>query len=496
MNSVQHVFGCFLLFLFIASSANGQQKNSNKSGWKGDSSKIKTEYISFDFSTTEKLKAVDNATQTPKGIRIEKTDKQGTLLSDEIAVPVDSIAPFLAVGSRLVQRSSGEESQNIQLQIRHTADRQQWSEWQTIEKDDHLTTSPDTLVGRLQFLPDSTRLLQFRVVLGQAQRPTTLQSLKLSFTSPGATSTAVLQELKKQAAKQSARQKSQLNENQDYPMPEYVTRTEWDCPDGQEPSGSVSATDVTHQIIHHSAGTNSSSDWPAVVRSIWDYHVNTNGWNDIGYNWLIDPNGIIYQGRGWINGNDEVQGAHFCGTNSNTMGVCLLGNFEEVQPSTNALNNLEELLAWKSDEKNIDPTERSFHASSGFRLYTISGHRDGCSTLCPGENLYVRLPEIRDNVYMKIGETADTETDIALQYNYPNPFSESTTINFSLERSGKVRITIWDVAGRMVDEVTDQFYEADSHAEIWDASAYASGVYFCRMQFEDQLLVQKMVLVK
>jgi hypothetical protein len=279
-------------------------------------------------------------------------------------------------------------------------------------------------------------------------------------------------------------------------MPEYATRTDWGSPDGQDPSGPVSTTDVTHQIVHHSAGTNSSSDWPAVVRSIWDYHVNTNGWSDIGYNWLIDPNGIIYQGRGWVDGDDEVQGAHFCGTNSNTMGVCLLGNFEEVSPSPDALSNLEELLAWKSDEKGIDPTVRSFHSSSGLNLFTISGHRDGCSTLCPGENLYVELPRIRENVNAKIGDPSETPTSITLGNNYPNPFSESTTINCSVERSGNVRLTIWDIPGKMVFEVANQFYEADSHFETWNASDFASGRYLCRLEFEGQSRVQKMILLK
>lgn len=478
-----------MVFLFTVGAVNAQQY-SDSSDWSGDSTKIKTEYLSVDFRTTERLKSIENARQTPKGIEAAATDQQAILLSEEITVPVDSIAPFLAIGSRWIQSESTEKPEDIQFQIRSSPDRQQWSEWISVNRDEHLTTDQDTVVGALQYLPEKTKFIQFGVVLDGSS---SVESLQLSFTSPGATPSKKLWELKEKAARRPHHKKSIA---EDYPMPEYATRIDWGCPDGQEPSGSVSLTDVTHQIIHHSAGTNSSSDWPAVVRSIWDYHVNTNGWSDIGYNWLIDPNGIIYQGRGWINGNDEVQGAHFCGTNSNTMGVALLGNFEEITPSPDALTNLEELLAWKSDEKNIDPVTRDFHSSSGLNLYTISGHRDGCSTLCPGENLYVQLPQIRENVNAKIGEIDEEETDIALLNNYPNPFSESTTINFSIERPGNVRITVWDITGRMVFEVANRFYEADNHFETWNASDFASGIYLCRLEFEDQSMVQKMILLK
>ncbi len=494
MYLARNLFGWLSLFLVIASTLNAQQANSNSTGWAADSSKIQTEHINIDFGSVQKLKSAQNVKQSNDGIQSDNPDQPAEFVSEEITVPVDTVAPFLAVGSRWIQDADQTESDDIQLQIRSAEESMQWSEWQTIDQDEHLTTSRDTLNGTLIYLPEPTRFLQYRVVLPGAEDPSILRSLRLSFTSPGATPPDTLQKIKEKAAGQSDPRKK--SESRNYPMPEYVTRSEWGCPDGQEPSGSVSTTDVTHQIVHHSAGTNSSSDWPAVVRSIWDYHVNSNGWSDIGYNWLVDPNGVIYQGRGWIDGNDEVVGAHFCGTNSNTMGVCLLGNFEKTSPSSDALDNLEELLAWKSDEKNIDPTKRNYHSSNGLNLFTISGHQDGCSTECPGENLYIRLSEVRDNVKTKIGEITETEGELALEGNYPNPFSESTTINFSLEKPGNVRITIWNVAGRMIDEVSDQFYEADSHSETWDASGYASGVYFCRMEFEDQSMVKKMVLVK
>ncbi len=181
------------------------------------------------------------------------------------------------------------------------------------------------------------------------------------------------------------------------PLPAYQSRSDW-CPDGSCPADPTPTfTVVTHLIVHHSAGPNSSGDWPAVVRAIWDYHVNVNGWDDIGYNWLIDPDGNIYQGRG-----DNVLGAHFCGTNGGTMGVCMMGNYQEADPAQEALSQLEKLLAWKSCDASIDPLATAYHPSSGLNLYRISGHRDGCSTECPGDHLYPLLPQLRQAVHNRI----------------------------------------------------------------------------------------------
>ena len=184
-----------------------------------------------------------------------------------------------------------------------------------------------------------------------------------------------------------------------YPKPPVVTRTEWECPDRQITThGSLSYTIVTHLIVHHTAmGVEEpSSDWPALVRSIWNFHVLERGWADIGYNYLIDPNGVIYEGR---SGGDNVIGAHFSGVNAGTMAVALLGDFTAAAPTTDALNSLKEILAWKCDQCGLDPEGRSLHEASQLILNTISGHRDGPkATECPGDALYLLLPAIRAEI--------------------------------------------------------------------------------------------------
>jgi hypothetical protein len=102
----------------------------------------------------------------------------------------------------------------------------------------------------------------------------------------------------------------------------------------------------------------------------------------------------LYEGRG-----DGVLGAHFSGTNSGTMGVCVIGNFETATPTNQAIDMLQDLIAWEATDKNIDVLAQSTHNASGLYLYNISGHRDsGSGTACPGDNLYNMLPSIRTAV--------------------------------------------------------------------------------------------------
>lgn len=196
-------------------------------------------------------------------------------------------------------------------------------------------------------------------------------------------------------------------------MPAYVPRSVWGAAyqlsnEIYRPPATI--TDVTHLIIHHSATSNASNNWPGVVASIFNYHANTNQWQDIGYNWLIDPEGNLYQGRG---GGDDVRGAHMCGYNDNTLGICMLGTFTNVDPDPRALATLDSLLAYKSCQKNFDPTTSAAIVSYPGTMFRISGHRDGCApnyTECPGNRLHTFLPSIRENTAQFIEDQCTTST--------------------------------------------------------------------------------------
>ena len=184
-----------------------------------------------------------------------------------------------------------------------------------------------------------------------------------------------------------------------------------------EPSYNPIKQDNNHVIVHHSAGNTGDTNTRQVIRNIYLYHTNVNGWSDIGYNFVIGVNGRIYQARDGLGEvkDHRVKGAHFCGKNSGTMGVALVGNFEKGSPTTSAIQSLKGLLAWKLDTADL-PAMGAFphptYDADPDPLKVISGHRDGCATLCPGENLYSQLPEIRAGVKDSLSQCQELPTGI------------------------------------------------------------------------------------
>jgi hypothetical protein len=181
-------------------------------------------------------------------------------------------------------------------------------------------------------------------------------------------------------------------------LPPVVLQSQWR--DGlDDPVYSRSFHEVKHLIVHHSAGSNSNTNYTQVVRDIYLYHTEVNGWSDIGYNFLIAQDGTLYAGRDPGEGDQSlVRGAHFCGANTNTLGVCMLGNYETALATQPSIDMLQNLLVYEVITNELDPLGERPHSTG--QLNTIAGHRDGCATLCPGEDMYTRLPDIRNNVLM------------------------------------------------------------------------------------------------
>jgi flagellar hook assembly protein FlgD len=160
--------------------------------------------------------------------------------------------------------------------------------------------------------------------------------------------------------------------------------------------------------VHHTAGSNSYSaaQSAAIVRGIQRYHVLGNGWDDIGYNFLVDKYGRVFEGRrGGIAQN--VVGAHAGGFNTGSVGVAVLGNYESASFSSAARTALENLLAWRLDVGHVFPRALVGRVSAGssrwpagtnVRLRAVSGHRDTSYTSCPGNAIYGQLGSIARNV--------------------------------------------------------------------------------------------------
>ena len=175
------------------------------------------------------------------------------------------------------------------------------------------------------------------------------------------------------------------------------------------------ASTVKMAFVHHTVGSNSYeyNDVPRILRGHQAYHMDAQGWSDIGYNFLVDRFGRIWEGR--AGGVDQaVIGAHTQGFNTGSTGVAVMGTFTSTEPPAAAVDATSRLLGWKLPKHGVVPGGSTQMTSGGNDRYpagtrvsfnTVSGHRDAKATDCPGARLYGRLPEIRSKARQHAGPT-------------------------------------------------------------------------------------------
>jgi hypothetical protein len=170
-------------------------------------------------------------------------------------------------------------------------------------------------------------------------------------------------------------------------------------------------------IIHHTATPNGASNWAEQVREIYGFET-WHGYQDLAYHYLVDPNGVIYEGR-WAhhfhagetpnaaNGRGQpVHGAHAIGHNNRTLGIALLGNYMSAQVTSAAAHSLAALLAWQCGRWGIDPRGSGVYVDDGGLpewLENVCPHGRTTNTLCPGIHVVAALPAIRESAAVLMG---------------------------------------------------------------------------------------------
>jgi hypothetical protein len=189
-------------------------------------------------------------------------------------------------------------------------------------------------------------------------------------------------------------------------QPAIIPRSAWGG-DGVKPRADPEFGDVQVAFIHHTVSANDygPQDSAGIVLAMAKYHRDTNGWNDLGYNFVVDKYGQVFEGR--AGGIDQaVVGAQAQGYNSHSTGIANIGTFTEVGQTDAALDAMAKLIAWKLPLHGAPVSGEVVLTSGGgdlnryasgtpVTLQRISGHRDGDATECPGTALYAQLPELR-----------------------------------------------------------------------------------------------------
>ena len=193
----------------------------------------------------------------------------------------------------------------------------------------------------------------------------------------------------------------------DVSAPAYVSRAGWGADESLRRCTSRSSPPLKGGILHTTATSNdyTAARSPAVMRAMYAYHTRSLEWCDIGYNFLVDKFGTLFEGRaGSVTRN--VVGSHTGGFNTGTVGVSMIGNHDLVRPTSAQLRTVQRVFAWKLAGAGLDPQGRTTYTSRGgsatryaagtvVRKPVISGHRDYSSKSCPGTLAYPLLARIR-----------------------------------------------------------------------------------------------------
>jgi hypothetical protein len=276
--------------------------------------------------------------------------------------------------------------------------------------------------------------------------------------------------------------------------PPIVPRSGWNADEKIRRAGPNYASTLRLALVHHTAGANgyTAAQAPSIVRAIQLYHVKGNGWNDIGYNFLVDRFGTVYEGRyGGIEKN--VVGAHAEGFNTGSVGVAVLGEYSSLTVAAKARDSLAKLLAWRLDLAHLDPAStQSFISGGNARfgaglpvfLRTVSGHRDTGFTDCPGTALYNLLTAIAGDV-ARIG--------------LPKLYAPSVTgavpgtVRFRARLSALLpwSVEVYDSTGLAVASGSGFGAAVDW---TWDASTLAPGSYSYAIRSDDTVTAAEGVI--
>jgi len=264
--------------------------------------------------------------------------------------------------------------------------------------------------------------------------------------------------------------------------PKIVPRSGWKADEKIVRSAPRYAPVLRFAVVHHTAGSSTygPEESAAIVRGIELYHVKANGWNDIGYNFLVDRYGQVFEGRrGGTQRN--VIGAHAEGFNTGSVGIAVIGTYSAKAPTREGESALAGLLAWRLDVGHVDPASSAMITSggnakvrpgAGAYLRAVSGHRDAGFTACPGDSLYARLGQLRE---------------VALTTGLPKLYDPRLAgrlgrfVRFTARLSQPLAWTV-TVKGPDGAQVATRSGIGDRISWFWDSSSFEPGRYTWMME--------------
>jgi hypothetical protein len=198
------------------------------------------------------------------------------------------------------------------------------------------------------------------------------------------------------------------------PQPMIVSRAGWGADESLRNGWEATTAELRAAVVHHTAGTNSytATQSPQIVRDIYYLHAVTNGWGDVGYNFLVDKFGTVFEGRyGSIGSPAGLMrvGSHAQGYNTYSMGVAAMGDYSSRVAEQQILDSMRDVIAWRfAGTTTLDMATQAYFPANAFHstdryLPRIFGHRDVVATVCPGNDIEGRIPALITAVTTAMG---------------------------------------------------------------------------------------------
>lgn len=301
-----------------------------------------------------------------------------------------------------VQWDQAGDHETVEVEVR-VQTRAGWTEWVAVDDEDRPDTKPVGETHSGFVLADGAKDVQYRTSLKGNGETVSFKNPRFSFidASVGPDPTT------KKTSLISRAKAADIS-------PRIISRAEWGCPEAtSSPSWPPNYWALQRVMVHHTVTAGTPPNGAAAVRSIWQSHAVNQGWGDIGYNYLVDVSGNIFQGRYFDQAfasanNVVVEGGHSYSFNDYSAGIATIGNFDASQPYGQLNESVSNIAGYLMSKANLTPWATYVDegvASSlpdgtpprgGRAQFRLAGHRDYLSTACPGRYEYAQLGNIRN----------------------------------------------------------------------------------------------------
>jgi len=490
---MRSISGQFLLYLpLILIVCNGTNAIAQEAG-----PRVERERIHLRAAEWQQRAKARSAVQIDETVRLQSGASVGRVTSSSIKLP------FPVNGVGLHWDATVPQDAVLDVEVRVGPNDTDWSAWvapghrsqvpATGEGTQAANTYAGDTAGGLVLTEPDTRYVQVRLTLRRSSEASpSLRRLSLY----------VVNATEGPAPPPHVTSGQRPGGVRDTSKPDLSTRDEWDA---RPPKAEYRFYTASHLAIHHTATASAGAadtweDCASAVRAIQDYHMDTNGWIDIGYNYLICQTGDIFQGREDGDDSRDVVGAHD-GYNEGSVGTAALGYFhppEDQQPSSALIDGYTDLFGWIVDRRDINPTGTSNYFEYG-PLRNVYGHRDVGATACPGDHLYPERSTIADSLSGIVSDTSDKSSppeETVLSKSRPNPAQSRAQFDLQLSRGGVVTITVYDVLGRQVVRRRFGYYEPGTHTITLRTANWAAGTYPYRLAVDETVRTGTMRVVR